>query len=321
MALLRTAGARLVVSPADEGVDITIDSKGSQGMRIAYDVVRTARETPNTGQVTIFNLSERTRRLLEGAVPSGQLAIAPPSDASPYKTDLALVETPAILARRYQYAYVRLLAGYDGVVSSVSEGTSSRTRSRPAGVNWTTTIELGDGEAALAHAVASRTFDAGSPVFPAVRHLVRAAGLLSGNVTREVWDKLDIWGSAVFAGEQYFLTAFTTSGDPAKQLTELLAVYGIRWFVDQGQAWLLPQGGYLPGPIVELGVPREEPEILDTGIRVRVPHSATARPGLRARVTSRRTRDVWFIEAIRFAGDAHGELLCEVELTPITRTL
>lgn len=334
MTLLRTAGVRLVVSPADAGVDLTIDSKGSQGLRIAYDVVRTATPTPNTGQVTILNLSERTRRRLEGAIPSGQLVLAPPGGAfesvgsgsetlvaTKYATDATIVDLPEVLARRYQYAYVRLKAGYDGVLSTVSEGTSSKTRSRKPDLDWTTTIDLGDSSAALAHAAVARTFDAGSPVFPAVRHLVRVMGLLSGNVDRPTWDKLDIFGSAVYAGEQYFGTAFTTNGDPADLLSQLLGSYGIRWFVDQGQAWLLSRDGYLPGPVVELGVPREEPEILDTGIRVRVNHNPVVRPGGRARVTSRVSKDTWFVEAVRFAGDTHGELLCEVELTPIQRVL
>lgn len=331
---LHTTGAKLIVSPADAGVDIVIDSRGSQGQRILYDVVRTATPAPNTGTVTVVNLAERTRRLIDGAIPATQLVLAPPGSAfetlgkgddalvaTKYATDATIVELPEVLARRYQYAYVKLAAGYDGVVSSVTEGTSSKSRSKKSGLEWLTAIEVGDGQAALAHAAVARTFDAGSPVFPAVRHLVQVMGLLSGNVDRATWDKLDIWGGAIYAGEQYFLTSYTPHGDPADQLSLLLGSYGIRWFVDQGQAWLLSRDGYLPGPVAELGVPREEPEITDTGIRVVVNHNAVVRPGGRARVTSRLTKDVWFVEALRFSGDTMGELLLEAELTPIQRVI
>lgn len=317
---LRRAGASLVVQPASTGEAITIASAAGQGLRFLYDVVRTATPAPNAGSVTIYNLAERTRQLLAGAVDRTAFDFRPPSADSPFRTDAVLVDLPELVARRYQYAYVRLAAGYDGQLAQISEGTSARTRSRHSGVDWETTIELGDGEGQLAHATASRTFERGEPVFSAVRHLVRTMGLLAGNVTEATWSALQLLGGQL-GGDQHFATPYTPEGDPAEQLTLLLQVYGLRWFVDQGAVWLLGRAGYLPEAPVDLGPPREEPEVTDAGIRATVRHSPLVRPGGRAILRSRLTRDTWFVQAVRFYGDTHGELLCDVELDPVQQLL
>lgn len=313
---LRRAGASLVIRPGTGGDVITIAGGGGAGLRIAYDVTRTADRAPNAGSVLIYNLAEATRAKVAGAIPSDRLRVVPPSDSSPFKSDALLVELPDVIAARYGYAYVELFAGYDGALARIHEGASTRIRSRRSGVTWETSLAFGDGEAPLAHANANETFDRGTSVWEVVRHLARSTGLVSGNIDRKTWERLDIFGGG-YMGDQYLGSSFVAAGDPLDLLAQLVSVYGIRVFVDQGELWLVGRTGYIDDPIVELGVPRMEPEDTEEGIMVEVDHNPQLRPGVRARVTSYRTSDVWYVDAVRFAGDTDGDLVCVAELVPV----
>lgn len=343
MVALRQPSIEVEVRDFETGEAITVTSRAGAGLRITYDVVRTADAQPNRGTVSIYNASPTTRAKIRGKVQTSRvLAVTPPSESSIFGgTGTLFADTPAAVAQRYRYAYVTIRAGFDGVLSTVHEGSSSRVSDRNPGLDWVTTLELDDGDAALSHADAGRTFAPGSEVWEAVDYLRKESGLISGNFTRKTWDSLDTFGG-VLGGAQYFATAYSPLGDPAEQLSLVLEAYGIRWFVDQGQAWLLGKDGYLPEPIVDLGVPREEPEDTDEGILVNVLHNPRIRPGVRARVNSRRSpdrvvagvtglisqpyavrveRETWLIDAVRFSGDAHGELLSQVSLVPVQRVI
>lgn len=317
---LRRARARVIVRPSTSGDVITIDGGGSTGLRIVYDVARTADRQPNAGSLMIYNLAEATRKRIAGAIPSDRLRIVPPSDSSPFKSDALLVELPSVIAERYGYAYVELEAGYDNGLARIHEGASSRVRSRRAGVTWETSLTFGDGAAPLAHANAGETFDRGTSVWEVVRHLAKATGLVSGNINRKTWESMDTFGGG-FMGDQYLGASFVAAGDPLDLLAQLVSIYGIRVFVDQGEIWMIGRTGYLADPIVDLGVPRAEPEDTEDGILVEVDHNPLLRPGVRARVSSYRTSDVWFVDAVRFAGDTDSSLACLVDLVPIAAGL
>lgn len=314
-ALLRTPAATLVVTPVD-GPEIAI-----RDLRIGFDFVRTADQQPNAGQVTIYNLAERTRALISGAIrrpPLDLLAATASTLASPYKTGAEQTELPPVLARRYQYASVHVRAGFVPVLREVFAGTSDRNSSRPSGVDWLTTIECSDGGALLNHAIANRTFERGEPVFAAVQHLVRVLGLRSGNVTPATWAALDVFeGGGPLSGAQYFGAAYTPQGDPAAQLTQLLEVYRIRWILDDGAVYLLGPAGYLPGAPIDLGTPADWPEETEEGLLVRIPCNPLVRPGMRARLRSRVVDGTFFVQSVRHAGDTSAGIWSTVEVTTL----
>lgn len=313
--LLRTPAADVVVVPVD-GPEITI-----RDLRIAFDVTRTADQQPNTGQVRIYNLSERTRALISGSIrrpPLDLLAATAGALASPYATGVEQTDLPPVLARRYQYASVRIRAGFGRLLREVFAGTSDRNSSRPAGVDWITTIECSDGGALMNHAAANRTFERGDPVFAAVQHLVKVLGLRSGNVDAATWSALDVFeGGGPLSGAQYFGAPYTPAGDPAAQLTQLLEVYRIRWIVDDGAVYLLGPGGYLPGAPIELGTPSNWPEETEEGLLVTVPCNPLIRPGMRARLRSRVVDGVFFVQSVRHFGDTHATIWTTVEVTTL----
>lgn len=313
--LLRTPDVELVVVPVD-GPEITI-----RNLRIAFDIVRTADQQPNAGEVTVYNLSERTRALIGGAIrkpPLDLLAAVAAATGSPYQTGVELVEPQPVLARRYQYAYARLRAGFAPLLREVFSGVSDQNRSRPSGVDWLTTIPIADAQAGRKHAIANRTFERGEPVFAAVQHLVRVLGLRSGNVTPETWAALDVFeGGGPLSGAQYFGTPYTPQGDPVAQLTQLLEVYRIRWIVDEGAVWLLGPAGYLPGAPIHLGTPRDWPEETEEGLLVTIPLNPLVRPGVRALLRSRRVEGEFFVQSVRHFGDTFDALWTTVEVTTL----
>lgn len=313
--LLRIPAADLVVVPVN-GPEITI-----RNLRMTFDVVRTADQQPNAGEVTIYNLSEQTRALIGGAIhkpPLDLLAAVAFTAGSPYQTGVELVEPQPVLARRYQYAYARLRAGFAPLLRELFSGTSDQNRSRPSGVDWLTTIQISDAQGLLNHAIANRTFERGEPVFAAVQHLVRVLGLRSGNVTTETWTALDVFeGGGPLSGAQYFATPYTPQGDPAAQLTQLLDVYRIRWIIDEGAVWLLGPTGHLPGAPIDLGTPRDWPEETEDGLLVTVPLNPLVRPGGRALLRSQRVQGTFFVQSVRHFGDTFDALWTTVEVTTL----
>jgi hypothetical protein len=316
-ALLREPDARAVVIPLD-GPEIQVS-----GLRITFQVTRTADQEPNAGEVTFYNLAARTRALISGAVvrpPVDDLAVALDeitASLSPYRTGAEASGPPSALAKGNGYAYVRLSAGYKPVLSTVLEGTSTRARSRPMGVDWLTTLSFTDALATLNHAAVNRTFERGEPVFAAVQHLVRVMGLRPGNVDQATWNRLDVFeGGGPLSGAQYFGASYSPQGDPAFQLSTLLRDYQIRWILDEGAVWLLGPAGYLPGPPVDL-TPREVPEETETGLLVRSEFNGLVRPGARVNLRSSYVPGLFFVQAVRHGGDTFGELSTEVEVTSL----
>lgn len=334
-ALLRTPVAQMTVIPVD-GPEIDIKDH-----RVRFEVTRTADQEPNAGKATVFNLGEQTRALIGGTIRPSPLELLSSISSSPYKTGAEIQESAELVAQRYQYAYVRLMAGFlEGrapapVLREVLSGVSSRATSVQSGVDWTTTIEFADSLAGRTHAVVNRTFERGEAVFGAVQHLVRVLGLRSGNVTESTWRGLsDVQGlfaaknagafqGNIFAGggplsgEQYFGSPYTPEGDPADQLTQLLDVYRVRWIADEGAVWLLGPGGYIPGAPVDLGTPRAPPEETEDGLLIEVVQNALVRPGIRVNLRSARVQGVFFCQAVRHFGDTFGELLSTVEVVPL----
>lgn len=313
--LLRAPAAEFVIQPVD-GPEITI-----RDLRIAFDVVRTADAQPGSGEVTIYNLAERTRALIGGAIrrpPLDLLAAVAEDTASPYKTGVELLDPQPVLARRFQYASVRLRAGFAPLLREVFAGVSDRNSSKPAGVDWVTRVQFSDAAASLNHAIANRTFERGEPVFAAVQHLVRVAGLRSGNVTPAAWAALDVFeGGGPLSGEQYFTAPYTPQGDPAKQLTQLLEVYRIRWILDEGAVWLIGPSGYLPGAPIEIGPPRDWPEETEEGLLVTIPLNTQVRPGVRVALRSQRISGIFFAQSVRHAGDTFDALWTTVEVASL----
>jgi hypothetical protein len=115
---------------------------GRVGLRVTFSIAKSLTSDPNTCEVTIYNLAERTRSALQ-----------------------------------HNPLQVRLDAGYQGNVQTIFVGDLKRAPSTPTGVDWATKLELGDGARAYKRATVSRSYLGGVNVRTLVGDLAKSMGL------------------------------------------------------------------------------------------------------------------------------------------------
>lgn len=111
-------------------------------LRVAFRVEKTLRREPNTTEVTVWNLKEASRALLQSK--------------------------PLI---------VRLDVGYDGLLERLFQGDMIWSESRHEGVDWASRILIGDGDRAVRHARVNRSYRGGVTVRDALKQAADAMGL------------------------------------------------------------------------------------------------------------------------------------------------
>lgn len=116
------------------------------GLRVAFEVVKTSGKEPNTCDVRVFNLADQTRARLQG---KGQKII--------------------------------LQAGYQDSLAQIFSGDSRLMDHRKDGPSWQSRIQCGDGERAFRFARVSESFAPGTKVSDVIAHLARVSGLDVGN--------------------------------------------------------------------------------------------------------------------------------------------
>jgi hypothetical protein len=137
MTVLLNRRATLIVTP--EG---STDALAVQGLRMQFTASKTLEKSPNTAEIHVFNLAEKSRK--------GMQTIG---------------------------ANVVLQAGYEDEKSQavVFSGNARYISHRLDGPDWVTKIECGDGEQAVGGDLVEETFAEGTPV-------VRALEFISGKL-------------------------------------------------------------------------------------------------------------------------------------------
>ena len=116
-------------------------------LRVKFHVVKTLRPEPNTGSVEVYNLSDNSRRQLQG-----------------------------------KGARCWLEAGYKTTVAQIFVGDVRYIEHKRDGCDWVTKLELGDGERAYKHGRVNASFKAGTRRADILKMLANQSGLDLGNV-------------------------------------------------------------------------------------------------------------------------------------------
>lgn len=110
-----------------------------EGLRVVFSVKRDDQPQPNTAEITIYNLSADSRRLLEG---KGQRVV--------------------------------LHAGYRDEVAYIFSGDARRVHSEKQGTDWVTKVEAGDGERAFMFARVKESYSPGTKRSDVVKRTMQA---------------------------------------------------------------------------------------------------------------------------------------------------
>jgi hypothetical protein len=124
-----------------------VDDTRIEGVRAVFKVVKTHKKEPNTLDLKLTNLAEKTRGLM-----------------------------------KTKGAQVILTAGYVGQASVIFEGQARTIDHVRTGSDWVTHIQCGDGERAFQLSRFTQSFKPGTPVVDVVRAGARALGVGLGNL-------------------------------------------------------------------------------------------------------------------------------------------
>ena len=115
-------------------------------LRVQFKVEKTLDKHPNTAEIQITNLAERTRASLQNKA-----------------------------------AKILLKAGHETTLAQIFYGDVTIIDHTRDGADWVTKIQCGDGERGFLHARVSESYKAGTPVSEIVTRLSQAMGLDIGN--------------------------------------------------------------------------------------------------------------------------------------------
>lgn len=238
-------------------------------LRVKFNVEKNLSEEPNTCTLVIYNLSEKTR---------GELQQKP--------------------------LRVILEAGYAGETARVFVGDVKWIFSDKKGVDWETTIQLGDGERAYRHARVSKSYSGKVDVKTVIKDVAESYGLkMPKNVD-------DFIGTA-----KTFYNGMTTDGLSHKQMTKILKARGASWSVQDGRLQILKSGGTRPDEALvmsqetgmigspSLAAPKKpgEPSLLNVA-HLLYPQIT---PGGKVSLKSRFLNGVYRVDRVQHEGDTH----------------
>jgi len=295
----------------------TLDS-----VRISFEVRKTLESTPNTAEITIWNLSPATvnritgtvRKRLDWTPEQRQQLVAAGADSTPVE----LVYDNAGLAS------VRLSFGYEGASQTTSFpplslgflGASSAITSITDGVDSQLVIKCEDAGAMLGAGRPTRggsspvSYAPGTPFATVVKGLVNALGLTINEATltntlRSALLSRDIPLSNLIIASPYNATSATA----AEQLRTVFDGLELRWSVQDGEFVLLDSFDTLAGfpPLVIAGDSLHgQAETLESGEqRVRTWANAEARPGREVRLQSDLLGAQYRIDSVETSGDTY----------------
>lgn len=280
---------RLVIRPVLSDKEIVIENlSGNEGLEMQFQVKRSINETTSSGSVTIFNLPRSLRGLVEGEARRIGNIDDLIEDGTLWSVGLLdEIGAPATPANQ-GYATIEIQAGYDGALSTIFFGTMLHSETRDDTITVETVINASSGISQVALSQANQSFDRGTDSFVVLNYLRRVLKLGPGNCTPENWSKFlaDAAGVRNRAGQTVFTQAsvlaapYVVTDAADQQLDDFLKYTGVRWFIDEGELWLLPRLGYIEGPVARLEPLKERPARNDAGLLVcRCFLTAAVKPG------------------------------------------
>lgn len=254
-----------------------------------FRVDKTLKPEPNSALVEMWNLHPDTRAYISGLVASPGAAKKSGSTAKPK----GLI--PVVLK-----------AGYDDPGPDlIFAGDLLTVDHERDGSEWVTAIGSGSGARKFRTARISQALGPGTPIVAALKSILSALGLGSGNATKVAAQIKAASGATVFP------RGIVLTGSAARRLTDLCLSCGLEWSYQDGAVQLLARNTVLPGQSVKLtptsgliGSPTVDPD----GV---LKAQALLVPGLKCGATvvveSAHVKGGWRVEKLSANGDTRGQ--------------
>lgn len=241
-----------------------------EGLRIAFKVVRDLRPTPNTAEVSIWNLSPESRAKIDSA---GQRVV--------------------------------LVAGYTGADGQIFSGDARRTSSSKQGPDWVTKIEAGDGERAYKFARVSESFGPGAKLADVVVKTVGQLKTDPGSTADKVKNFVGEFASG-YTQHARASTELTRLLSPLGWTWSMqdgrVELLGPNETVQEEAPRLTPETGLVGSPTIDPPQKKGQKAVL----KVRALLLPRLRPGQRLVIESEAHRGVFRAEKVTHTGDTWG---------------
>lgn len=262
---------------------VAIDAPPSRPtLRVQFKVEKTRDRDPNTADVTIYNLSEGSRKAFSVK----------------------------------ERAPVVVEAGYAGNLHKVFSGTLSLAGHLRQGADWVTKFQAGDGLASYRSARISENFNPGVLVQDVVKKVAAKMGVGLGNVARKLGEG-DFRG-----GLTEFTKGFAAAGQSSDVFDSLMRTLGFQWSIQDGQLEISKEGEPVDDQVVVLSPTTGlvgSPEIGDKGaVKIRSLLQPGVSTGRLVQVRSALIDGAFFqVEKTTHYGDTWGaEWYTDIEGTP-----
>lgn len=243
---------------------------GDGGMRVQFKITKTLKKEPNTSEIRVTNLSPSRRASLQK-----------------------------------KGVKVLLEAGYkDTGLSRFFSGDVRTVDHVRDGADWTTVMQLGDGERAWQFARVNESFAPGTRVSDVIRRIVASMAIDKGNMDDAL---MNINGT--------FDHGFCASGSASRAFDMVMRSAGREWSVQDNAFQILEPGGTVSQSIPEISPSSglvNSPEMgspQKKGKPTLVKFDALltpVKPGAKVRLKSERYDGDVRVVSVEFAGDTHG---------------
>lgn len=269
-------------------VTLDIFGSGSSGtrienLRIQFKVEKTSQSEPNKAEIKIYNLSEKTRALVESnncrvALSAGYLGLNP---QGLFGTSLFSSKSEA----------------------NVFRGNVKKFEHKKEKTDIITKLECGDGHEAFT----TKTFDKGYPPDTTLtipfRDLSEALGLAKG--------------SQIEIPENKIANGLTLSGPIREHLDNLCRRYGLEWSIQNESLQIIEAGKATNDGIVLLNKDTglvNQPSKTKDGVSFECLLNPILRPGKQVKVESEFLNGTFICRNVTFDGDSHqGSFLTKIE--------
>lgn len=197
----------------DRTYSLLVGDTDVTGLRVQFTAKKTLKAEPNSCNIKIYNLSNDTRKKIEGT-----------KEGIP----------------------VSLHAGYRDRMSQIYFGQVTAVQTTVDGPDRITEISTGDGAKAIAQARISVPIGPKQNAGAALDALAKALGVGAGNLA-EAKGKLASKGIAYFSPRGTVL-----SGNVARELTDFCESADLEWSVQDGKLQILDKGKALDGQAVSI---------------------------------------------------------------------
>lgn len=275
MSRLFHRAARVTVIRQTPGVygdaSLTNDIVEITDLRVSFAIEKHVGREPNTAEVTIYNLAERSRAEMQ-------------------KTPL----------------HVRIDAGYDGQLERIFTGDVRWAESRHEGVDWITKLQLGDGDRGFRYARVNRSYKAGVDARTAVVEAAKALGYkarLSPIAERELRAQFAA-GLTMYGTARDELTRLLSPYGMSWSVQDgRLQIFRPGEYRTEQPIEITQDTGLIGTP--EFGAPEKKGKPPTLTFRTLLKPTLTA--GGRVRVASRSVQGTFKLLRVTHDGDTHGE--------------